>query len=497
MSINIGGGELKELKPRILVLGVGGAGGNAINAMIEAGMEGVEFVAVNTDAQDLKMSKAHAKIQIGMNLTKGLGAGAKHDIGQAAADESLSEITNYMQGANMVFITSGMGGGTGTGASHVIARAARELNILTVGVTTLPFSYEGPKRMRRAVEGLEEFKKHLDTVIVVPNQNLFKIASETTTFEESFSLSNNVLKHGVQSVTDLMVRPGMINLDFADVETVMSSMGKAMMGTGEAEGENRAMAATDMALNNPLIDEYSLQGAKGLLINITGGKDLTLFEVDQSVNKIRAEVDPEAELIFGAIKDENMTGKIRVSIVATSLDGHKSENKTVLNMVSRIQNRNTGYSDSLFSHNVRTDSNTLSSIEGATALKLDESYEVNEEQNAVINNFESREENQKSDDILTNEVTTNEIPPGVSIESASYVENNINIDENSNHKLKSSTEIIEEYTPKLFSEEQSFEGNTSEEINEPIENDPNQLFDQDINEEEDFEIPAFLRKQKF
>ena len=212
MSINVGGGELKELKPRILVLGVGGAGGNAINAMIESGMEGVEFVAVNTDAQDLKMSKADAKIQIGMNLTKGLGAGAKHDIGQAAADESLNEITSYIQGANMVFITSGMGGGTGTGASHVIAKAARELNILTVGVTTLPFSYEGPKRMRRAIEGLEEFKKHLDTVIVVPNQNLFKIANETTTFEESFNLSNNVLKHGVQSVTDLMVRPGMINL---------------------------------------------------------------------------------------------------------------------------------------------------------------------------------------------------------------------------------------------------------------------------------------------
>ena len=321
MSINIGGGELKELKPRILVLGVGGAGGNAINAMIEAGMQGVEFVAVNTDAQDLKMSKADAKIQIGMNLTKGLGAGAKHDIGQAAADESLNEITSYLQGSNMIFITSGMGGGTGTGASHVIARAAKELNILTVGVTTLPFSYEGPKRMRRAIAGLEELKKHLDTVIVVPNQNLFKIASEATTFEESFNLSNDVLKQGVQSVTDLMVRPGMINLDFADVETVMSSMGKAMMGTGEADGENRAMAATEMALNNPLIDEYSLQGAKGLLINITGGKDLTLFEVDQTVQKIRAEVDPEAEIIFGAIKDENMNGKMRVSIVATALDG--------------------------------------------------------------------------------------------------------------------------------------------------------------------------------
>ena len=496
MSINIGGGELKELKPRILVLGVGGAGGNAMNAMIEAGMEGVEFVAVNTDAQDLKMSKADAKIQIGMNLTKGLGAGAKNDIGQAAADESLNEITSYLQGANMVFITSGMGGGTGTGASHVIAKAAKELNILTVGVTTLPFSYEGPKRMRRALEGLEALKKHLDTVIVVPNQNLFKIASETTTFEQSFNLSNDVLKHGVQSVTDLMVRPGMINLDFADVETVMSSMGKAMMGTGEAEGENRAMAATEMALNNPLIDEYSLQGAKGLLINITGGKDLTLFEVDQSVNKIRAEVDPEAELIFGAIKDESMTGKIRVSIVATALDGHKSENKTVLNMVSRIQNRNTGYSDSLFSHNTRADSNALNAIDGATALKLDESYQVNEEQNASINNFENSIENNQSENTTTNEETINDIPSGVSIESASYMENNINVEGSSNN-ISTTADIVEEYTPKLFSEEQSFQEESELETSELIDNESEELFDQNTNEEEDFEIPAFLRKQKF
>jgi len=490
MSINIGGGELRELKPRILVLGVGGAGGNAINAMIEAGMEGVEFVAVNTDAQDLKMSKAHAKIQIGMNLTKGLGAGAKHDIGQAAADESLNEITSYLQGANMVFITSGMGGGTGTGASHVIAKAARELNILTVGVTTLPFSYEGPKRMRRAVQGLEEFKKHLDTVIVVPNQNLFKIASETTTFEESFNLSNNVLKHGVQSVTDLMVRPGMINLDFADVETVMSSMGKAMMGTGEAEGENRAMAATEMALNNPLIDEYSLQGAKGLLINITGGNDLTLFEVDQSVNKIRAEVDPEAELIFGAIKDESMTGKIRVSIVATALDGYHAENKTVLNMVTRIQNRNTGYSDNLFSHNSTVESKTLNSIHGATALKLDENYELNEEkQNESIHAFEN-------ENIVETEQNHNNIPSGVSIESASYIENS-NLEDNED-SLDTITNNEEEHTPKLFSDEQGFqEDETNSEINDQDNNDKNQLFDQDTNEDEDFEIPAFLRKQKF
>ena len=500
MSINIGGGELRELKPRILVLGVGGAGGNAINAMIESGMEGVEFVAVNTDAQDLKMSKAHAKIQIGMNLTKGLGAGAKHDIGQAAADESLNEITSYIQGANMVFITSGMGGGTGTGASHVIARAARELNILTVGVTTLPFSYEGPKRMRRAIEGLEEFKKHLDTVIVVPNQNLFKIASETTTFEESFNLSNNVLKHGVQSVTDLMVRPGMINLDFADVETVMSAMGKAMMGTGEAEGENRAMAATEMALNNPLIDEYSLQGAKGLLINITGGNDLTLFEVDQSVNKIRAEVDPEAELIFGAIKDENMTGKIRVSIVATALDGHKTENKTVLNMFSRVQNRNTGYSENLFSQSSRIESNTLNAIDGATALKLDESYQLEEQVlNDSLNNVENQTDSQNFQQTLADtEQVTNNLPSGVSIESASYIENN-NFDENTSiSSISEKSDSDEEYTPKLFSEEQNFE---SEEINTGASvqenNDTEQLFDQDINEEEDFEIPAFLRKQKF
>ena len=495
MSINIGGGELKECKPRILVLGVGGAGGNAINAMINSGMEGVEFVAVNTDAQDLKMSRADAKIQIGINLTKGLGAGAKHDIGQAAADESLNEITSYMQGANMVFITSGMGGGTGTGASHVIARAARELNILTVGVTTLPFSYEGPKRMRRAIEGLEEFKKHLDTVIVVPNQNLFKIASETTTFEESFNLSNNVLKHGVQSVTDLMVRPGMINLDFADVETVMSAMGKAMMGTGEAEGENRAMSATDMALNNPLIDEYSLQGAKGLLINITGGNDLTLFEVDQSVNKIRAEVDPEAELIFGAIKDESMTGKIRVSIVATALDGHKSENKTVLNMVSRIQNRNTGHSENLFSHSSRIENNTLGSIDGATALKLDESYELDDNQD-LSQKIESDLSNENLSNISeTNTHFTNNIPSGVSIESASYIEKN-SLDESEN-TLSTLEDNEEEYTPKLFSGDQTYESDDTYGENKSDNSDPDQLFDQDTNEEEDFEIPAFLRKQKF
>ena len=479
MTINIGGGELKELKPRILVMGIGGAGGNAINAMINDGLQGVEFVAVNTDAQDLKVNKADAKIQIGMNLTKGLGAGAKHDIGQAAADESLNEIVTYLQGANMVFITAGMGGGTGTGASHVIARAAKELNILTIGVITLPFSYEGPKRMRRAMEGWEKLKQHLDTSIVVPNQNLFKVANEATTFEKSFSLSNDVLKQGVQSVTDLMVRPGLINLDFADVETVMTSMGKAMMGTGEADGENRALAATELALNNPLIDDYSLKGAKGLLVNITGGEDIKLFEVDQAVNKIRAEVDPEAELIFGAIKDENLNGKMRVSIVATALDGESPHGKTVLNNVHRIHTRGSGYSDDIQNNLIMPSIPEPGSIQGATALKLEEEISTN-----------------PNEDLIS----------GISLENASFVENNLNQDQIQDSakdepldetviedislyedKSQDSSQTIEnEVSPQLFSDEVTNE--TSSESN-----------DQEVikSDEEDFEIPAFLRKQKF
>ena len=479
MTINIGGGELKELKPRILVMGIGGAGGNAINAMINDGLQGVEFVAVNTDAQDLKVNKADAKIQIGMNLTKGLGAGAKHDIGQAAADESLNEIVTYLQGANMVFITAGMGGGTGTGASHVIARAAKELNILTIGVITLPFSYEGPKRMRRAMEGWEKLKQHLDTSIVVPNQNLFKVANEATTFEKSFSLSNDVLKQGVQSVTDLMVRPGLINLDFADVETVMTSMGKAMMGTGEADGENRALAATELALNNPLIDDYSLKGAKGLLVNITGGEDIKLFEVDQAVNKIRAEVDPEAELIFGAIKDENLNGKMRVSIVATALDGESPHGKTVLNNVHRIHTRSSGYSDDIQSNLSMPSIPEAGSIQGATALKLEEEISTNPNEGLIS---------------------------GISLENATFVENNLNQDQIQDSakddpldetviedislyedKSQDTSQTIEnEASPQLFSDEVTNE--TSSESN-----------DQEVikSDEEDFEIPAFLRKQKF
>ena len=477
MTINFKPPEIKELKPRILVLGVGGAGGNAINGMIEAGLQGVEFIAVNTDAQDLKHSKATQKIQIGLNLTKGLGAGSKLDIGQAAADESLNDIVNTLQGANMVFITAGMGGGTGTGSAHVIARAAKELNILTVGVVTLPFLYEGPSRMRRATQGLEELRKHVDTIIVIPNQNLFKIASEQTTFEESFELSNDVLLHGVQSVTDLMVRPGLINLDFADVETVMSSMGKAMMGTGQAEGEGRAIKAAEMAISNPLIDDYTLKGAKGLLVNITGGKDLKLFEVDEAVNKVRAEVDPEAELIIGAITDSSLDGKMRVSIVATALDGQQPEAKSVINMVHRIQNRNPGYSDfsNLGSAQSFNFSNSMSTAvtDGANALKLE-----NEIPTEVVPEISSTEQIKDLNEEYNEQVLSNQDS-----------EAEINIEENKEEEKPSNgleNFEIEEESLELFNSE---DDNSLQETSSFDEEDKN-------SQEDDLEIPAFLRRQK-
>ncbi len=489
MTINFKSPEIKELKPRILVLGVGGAGGNAINKMVESGLQGVEFLSINTDAQDLKLSKAHTKIQIGLNLTKGLGAGAKLDIGQAAADESLNEIINCLQGANMVFITAGMGGGTGTGAAHVIARAAKELNILTVGVTTLPFLYEGPSRMRRAQQGLEELRKHVDTIIVIPNQNLFKIATEQTTFEESFDLSNDVLMHGVQSITDLMVRPGLINLDFADVETVMSSMGKAMMGTGEAEGEGRATKAAEMAISNPLIDDYTLQGAKGLLINITGGPDLKLFEVDEAVNKVRAEVDPEAELIIGAITDPTLEGSMRVSIVATALDGQQPEAKSVINMVHRIQNRNTGYSDftntsSAQSFNFNSSNVQSATINGANALKLEE---------PITDNISNSEDFIASESEKSSEVSAQEIANEDELKNDQSISDNETTNQSS---LSNGLENfgLDEDSPNLFNsdnqEDNSLndEGSASE-FTSFENNDEN-------NDEDELEIPAFLRRQK-
>jgi len=311
----------RELKPRIVVVGCGGAGGNAVNNMIAANLEGVEFLACNTDAQALSLSKADRRIQLGLNVTHGLGAGSRPDVGRAAAEEGLEEILDYLDGAHMVFITAGMGGGTGTGGSPVLARAARERGILTVGVVTKPFHFEGQHRMRIADQGIDELQQFVDTLIIIPNQNLFRVANEKTTFADAFKMADDVLYSGVRGVTDLMVMPGLINLDFADIRTVMSEMGKAMMGTGEAEGERRSLDAAEAAISNPLLDDVSMKGAKGVLINITGGMDMTLFEVDEAANRIRDEVDPEANIIFGSTFDEQLHGRIRISVVATGIDG--------------------------------------------------------------------------------------------------------------------------------------------------------------------------------
>jgi cell division protein FtsZ len=384
-----------------------------------------------------------------------------------------------------------MGGGTGTGAAHVIARAAKELNILTVGVVTLPFLYEGPSRMRRAQIGLEELRKHVDTIIVIPNQNLFKIANEQTTFEESFNLSNNVLMHGVQSVTDLMVRPGIINLDFADVETVMASMGKAMMGTGEAEGEGRAMKATEMAISNPLIDDYTLKGAKGLLVNITGSKDLKLFEVDEVVNRIRSEVEADAEVIIGAITDSSLEGKIRVSIVATSLDNQHPESKSVVNMVHRIQNRNTGYSD--FSNTGPTASFNFSTnssgpvSHGANALKLE-----NEVLSESDNHLEAQEDinqvnNQYHEELLKDHQAESIIENASNDEEVSFTNEVISGAENLLSETETDNDLkefgVDSDAPDLFNSDID-SSNSSDLLS--LEND----------EEDDLEIPAFLRRQK-
>ncbi|KIN73074.1 cell division protein FtsZ [Sulfitobacter guttiformis] len=320
MTLNLSMPGQEDLKPRITVFGVGGAGGNAVNNMIDKNLDGVDFVVANTDAQALQQAKAENRVQLGIKVTEGLGAGARASVGAAAAEESIEQIVDHLAGAHMCFITAGMGGGTGTGAAPIIAQAARELGVLTVGVVTKPFQFEGAKRMRQAEEGVEALQKVVDTLIIIPNQNLFRLANEKTTFTEAFSMADDVLYQGVKGVTDLMVRPGLINLDFADVRAVMDEMGKAMMGTGEAEGENRAIQAAEAAIANPLLDEISLRGAKGVLINITGGADLTLFELDEAANRIREEVDPEANIIVGSTLDESLGGFMRVSVVATGID---------------------------------------------------------------------------------------------------------------------------------------------------------------------------------
>jgi cell division protein FtsZ len=340
MSIKFQSPEVPELKPRIVVFGVGGAGGNAVNNMVASGLEGVEFVAANTDAQALAHSLAPRKIQLGANVTLGLGAGSKPEIGAGAAESSRDEIEDALAGSHMAFITAGMGGGTGTGAAPVIARMAREMGILTVGVVTRPFQFEGSKRQKQADDGIAKLQDMVDTLIVIPNQNLFRVANEKTTFAQAFAMADEVLHSGVRGITDLMVIPGMMNLDFADVRTVMMEMGKAMMGTGEAEGPKRALDAAEAAIANPLLDDVSMKGAKGVLIHITGGPDLTLFEVDEAANRIRAEVDTEANIKVGSTFDERLSGRIRVSVVATGIDAvAKAEPKPVITPASAIRSQ--------------------------------------------------------------------------------------------------------------------------------------------------------------
>src|SRR6202047_5007919 len=325
----------QEMKPRITVVGVGGAGGNAVNNMIRSNLIGCEFVVCNTDAQALLQSSAPRKIQMGIGVTRGLGAGSRPDVGRAAAEEALDDILEAMGGSNMVFITARMGGGTGTGGAPVIARIARESGILTVGVVTKPFHFEGGQRMRSAEAGIEELQKFVDTLIIIPNQNLFRIANEHTTFAEAFRMADEVLHSGVRGVTDLMVMPGFMNLDFADVKTVMDEMGRAMRGTGEAEGETRAIRAAEAAISNPLLDDVSMKGARGVLINITGGMDMTLFEVDEAANRIRGEGGPEAHIIFGSTFDDRLEGRMRISVVATGIEVDKAvQPRPLISLVS-------------------------------------------------------------------------------------------------------------------------------------------------------------------
>ncbi|MBT3907022.1 MAG: cell division protein FtsZ [Rhodospirillaceae bacterium] len=342
MSINLSvpsQANSQELKPRITVVGVGGAGGNAVNNMIESSLEGVDFVVANTDAQALGLSRADRRIQLGLSTTQGLGSGSRPEVGRAAAEEAMDEVLEHLKGSHMAFIAAGMGGGTGTGGAPVIAKAARELGVLTVGVVTKPFQFEGVHRMRLAEAGIEELEQFVDTLIVIPNQNLFRVANEKTTFADAFNMADEVLHSGVRGVTDLMVMPGLINLDFADIRSVMSEMGKAMMGTGESDGERRALDAAEAAISNPLLDDISMKGAKGMLINITGGADMTLFEVDEAANRVRDEVDPEAYIIFGSTFDESLEGRIRVSVVATGINVEAGAlpRPRLLNVVDRPQ----------------------------------------------------------------------------------------------------------------------------------------------------------------
>jgi cell division protein FtsZ len=486
MALNLRIPEHTELKPKITVFGVGGAGGNAVNNMIEKELDGVEFIIANTDAQALHQGSADNKIQMGLGVTQGLGSGARPEVGAAAAEEAIEQIVDKLTGVHMCFITAGMGGGTGTGAAPVIAQTARELGVLTVGVVTKPFQFEGAKRMRQAEDGIKELQKVVDTLIIIPNQNLFRLANENTTFTEAFSMADDVLYQGVKGVTDLMVRPGLINLDFADVRAIMDEMGKAMMGTGEAEGEERALKAAEKAIANPLLDEISLSGAKGVLINITGGNDLTLFELDEAANRIREEVDPNANIIVGSTLDTSLEGKMRVSVVATGIDAsnnevekpYKNDEKVVqLNGLTDAVNINDMSDDEPLLFDTLEIKDIRNSEDEARVLVEEKSIqydEKNELDNQVFDSYQVSDDKVDNDDNYTAALSGGDEKPAPAIAKKRFGINS------------------------LIGRMTNGSGNTNIEDNlddrkEPILSGEND--DTEFNDDERVEVPAFLRRQ--
>lgn len=440
----VGDTDITSLRPKITVFGVGGAGGNAVNNMIRSKLEGVEFVVTNTDAQALINSLATNKVQLGLGITRGLGAGARPDVGRAAAEEVIQDILVYLKNSDMVFITAGMGGGTGTGAAPVIARLAKENGILTVGVVTKPFHFEGTHRMRTAEKGIEDLQQYVDTLIIIPNQNLFRVATESTTFADAFKMADDVLRSGVQGVTDLMVMPGLINLDFSDIRTVMSEMGKAMMGTGDAEGDRRALDAAEAAISNPLLDDVSMKGARGVLVNITGGYDMTLYEVDEAANRIREEVDQEANIIFGSTFSEKLNGRIRVSVVATGIDAASSKIATA---------------------NAGTDSHLMPNVVSAVFSGV------------------SSESAQKDENTKAPQLTTLEVRPDEKTEP----ERDVTIRTESQQKRKRTPSLFERLTGrgKYYEEDEVV---VSQKTEQPSPTSTKQTSDEDL------DIPAFLRR---
>ena len=492
MAINIRIPEHKELKPRILVFGIGGAGGNAVNNMMLKNLEGAEFVAANTDAQALQQSNAQTKLQLGLERTQGLGAGAKPEIGNDAAVESTEQIADILDGANLCFITAGMGGGTGTGAAPIVAELARQKGILTVGVVTKPFQFEGNTRMKQADEGILALQKVVDTLIVIPNQNLFRLATEKTTFTEAFSMADDVLYQGVKGVTDLMVKPGLINLDFADVRSVMDEMGKAMMGTGEASGEDRALQAAEKAIANPLLDEISLKGATGVLINVTGSNDMTLFEVDEAANRIRDEVDPEANIIVGSTFDSDLTGSIRVSVVATGID------------VSEFSNpRTQGSNQSEVSEKTELDK---AGVQGYFSRTITQGNETNREEITVDQETLAAEKNEleipKSEQNLDIQPLEEDLQASDNresekqLESQSYqIASDINLPP---RKQNSEASASAGGLNSLIRRMTGFGDKKAEENNVPIPRrieEEKENLETDREDESKLEIPAFLRRQ--